>query len=242
LKRYIKYARTIHPQLTEAANQLLVHYYQRLRQSDSQGGKSSYRITVRQLESMIRLSEALARLHLDNQVHPKYVREAARLVKNSIIHIECEDISLEDDNALSSTTQLVNESVANNENREPNQSLDTSTTTNTTSNEKKDKLRISFHEFQVLTNRIALFLRRKEAEGVAAIPQRELVEYLLEVEDEESEIQTEQALLEQAKKMRLVVNRLVKKERILIDISQSDEETTSKEERLLALHPNFVLE
>ncbi|KAK4522309.1 hypothetical protein GAYE_HPESCF16G0189 [Galdieria yellowstonensis] len=242
LKRYIKYARTIHPQLTEAANQLLVHYYQRLRQSDSQGGKSSYRITVRQLESMIRLSEALARLHLDNQVHPKYVREAARLVKNSIIHIECEDISLEDDNALSSTAQLVNESVANNENREPSQSLDTSTTTNTTSNEKKDKLRISFHEFQVLTNRIALFLRRKEAEGVAAIPQRELVEYLLEVEDEESEIQTEQALLEQAKKMRLVVNRLVKKERILIDISQSDEETTSKEERLLALHPNFVLE
>ncbi|GJQ10215.1 hypothetical protein GpartN1_g2006.t1 [Galdieria partita] len=237
LKRYIKYARTLHPQLTEEANQLLVHYYQRLRQSDSQGGKTSYRITVRQLESMIRLSEALARLHLDDQVHPKYVREAARLLKNSIIHIECEDISLEDENVLSSTT-VTNESVDNNENREPNSSSEQSAIIH----EKKDKLRITFQEFQVLTNRIALFLRRKEAEGIAAVPQHEIVDYLLEVEDEETEIQTEQALLEQAKKMRLVVNRLVKKERILIDISQYDDETAPKDERLLALHPNFVLE
>ncbi|EME31386.1 minichromosome maintenance family (MCM) [Galdieria sulphuraria] len=208
LKRYIKYARTLHPKLTEEANQLLVHYYQRIRQSDSQGGKTSYRITVRQLESMIRLSEALARLHLDDQVHPKYVREAARLLKNSIIHIECEDISLEDENVLSSTTpntQIPYESVANRENREPN---NLSSEQSNSANEKKDKLRISFQEFQILTNRIALFLRRKEAEGIAAVPQREIVDYLLEVEDEESEIQTEQALLEQAKKMKLVVNRL----------------------------------
>lgn len=228
--------------MTEEANKLLVYYYQRLRQNDSQGGKTSYRITVRQLESMIRLSEALARLHLDEYVHPKYVREAARLLKNSIIHIECEDISLEDEITLSSTTvPTANDNVSNRENREPNQYSDS---TSDGAMEKK-KLKISFQEFQVITNRIALFLRRKEAEGIAAVSQREIVEYLLEVEDEESEIQTEQALLEQAKKMRLVVNRLVKKERILIDISPSDdddEETTSKEERLVALHPNFVLE
>lgn len=43
---------------------LLSEKYRDLRQMDSQGsGKNSYRITVRQLESMIRLSEALARVH-----------------------------------------------------------------------------------------------------------------------------------------------------------------------------------
>jgi DNA replication licensing factor MCM6 len=41
-----------------------VEQYRKLRQSDSKGvGGTSYRITVRQLESMIRLSEALARLN-----------------------------------------------------------------------------------------------------------------------------------------------------------------------------------
>lgn len=46
--------------------QKFVDHYCRLRASDViGGGKTAYRITVRQLESMIRLAEALARLHLD---------------------------------------------------------------------------------------------------------------------------------------------------------------------------------
>ena len=48
---------------------LLSEKYRDLRQMDSQGsGKNSYRITVRQLESMIRLSEALARVHCTDVV------------------------------------------------------------------------------------------------------------------------------------------------------------------------------
>ena len=47
----------------------MVEEYKRLRQRDGSGaGSSSWRITVRQLESMIRLSEAMARMHCQDEV------------------------------------------------------------------------------------------------------------------------------------------------------------------------------
>ena len=48
-------------QLTPAASAVLVEKYRTLRQDEGSAGKGNFRITVRQLESMIRLSEAIAR-------------------------------------------------------------------------------------------------------------------------------------------------------------------------------------
>lgn len=47
-----------------------MEHYKRLRQRDGTGGvsKSAWRITVRQLESMIRLSESMARMHCCDEV------------------------------------------------------------------------------------------------------------------------------------------------------------------------------
>lgn len=56
-------------QLTEEARQLLVDSYVTLRRGDATpGSRVAYRMTVRQLEALIRLSEAIARSHLDTQV------------------------------------------------------------------------------------------------------------------------------------------------------------------------------
>lgn len=52
-------------------------------------------MTVRQLESLIRLSEALARAHCDDQIRPNYVREVCRLLRNSNINIVKNDIEFE---------------------------------------------------------------------------------------------------------------------------------------------------
>lgn len=47
----------------------MVDEYKRLRQRDQAGAtKSAWRITVRQLESMIRLSEAIARMYCQDEV------------------------------------------------------------------------------------------------------------------------------------------------------------------------------
>lgn len=69
LQRYIRYARTFNPKLTPAASAVLVEKYTQLRQDDAVGfSRNSYRITVRQLESMIRLSEAIARANCMQEV------------------------------------------------------------------------------------------------------------------------------------------------------------------------------
>ena len=74
IARYISFARLFKPKVTEESMDFLVEQYRHLRQRDTGGGfKSSWRITVRQLESMIRLSEAMARMGCSDQVSCLFV-------------------------------------------------------------------------------------------------------------------------------------------------------------------------
>lgn len=61
------------------AKKVLVESYKRLRADDAVPGTStSYRITVRQLEALVRLSQALARVRCAAKVLPQYVKEVSR--------------------------------------------------------------------------------------------------------------------------------------------------------------------
>ena len=99
LQRYIRFARTFRPVFTEEAKALLVEKYKELRANDAQGGigRSSYRITVRQLESLIRLSEAVAKANCVEEVIPKFVREAYDLLRQSIVTVEKDDIEVDEE-------------------------------------------------------------------------------------------------------------------------------------------------
>ena len=48
------------------------------------------------MESLIRLSEAMARLHCDDKIRPQYVKEVCRLLKASNINIVKDDIEIEE--------------------------------------------------------------------------------------------------------------------------------------------------
>jgi DNA replication licensing factor MCM6 len=93
LQTYIKFCRTIKPKFTREAALMLKEEYKRMRQSEkSAQQRSSYKITVRALESLIRLSEAMARAHCDFEIRPNYVREVCRLMRNSNIAVIKSDL------------------------------------------------------------------------------------------------------------------------------------------------------
>ncbi|CAI5503972.1 unnamed protein product [Closterium sp. Naga37s-1] len=79
LTSYVTYARTrIHPELSDEAAEELVNAYVELRGRGS--GRKVITATPRQLESLIRISEALARLKLASTVTHDDVTEARRLL------------------------------------------------------------------------------------------------------------------------------------------------------------------
>ncbi|GME81569.1 unnamed protein product [Ambrosiozyma monospora] len=87
LTSYIQYAKeNIQPRLTEVAKDELVKSYVEMRKLGEDVRSSEKRITAttRQLESMIRLSEAHAKMRLSHTVDLEDVDEAVRLIKSAI--------------------------------------------------------------------------------------------------------------------------------------------------------------
>ncbi|KAF2422456.1 DNA replication licensing factor mcm4 [Tothia fuscella] len=87
LTAYISYARqTIQPKLTTAASKTLVDAYVAMRALGADVRTQDRRITAttRQLESMIRLAEAHAKMRLSPTVESSDVEEAVRLIKSAL--------------------------------------------------------------------------------------------------------------------------------------------------------------
>lgn len=90
------------PEFTKEAALAVKNSYVALRINDLATSRNAYRITIRQLESLIRLSEAIAKIHGNNKVIPAYVDEASRILRlilftfsNSIIKIERNEVEMD---------------------------------------------------------------------------------------------------------------------------------------------------
>ena len=84
LMDYIAYARQIQPKLTAEAGRELSEAYLEMRNPSLTSSKT-ISATPRQLESLIRISEALAKLELSDVVTINHVREGHRLVNAAIL-------------------------------------------------------------------------------------------------------------------------------------------------------------
>merc|ERR1719361_3018016 len=91
MSKYIAFARhRIHPRLTKKAAEMLKNHYVNFRRetkmmAEESGQISAIPLTVRQLESMIRISESLAKMQLSEEVNEEHVKESVRLFKVSTL-------------------------------------------------------------------------------------------------------------------------------------------------------------
>mmetsp|Transcript_27266 Transcript_27266/g.19679 ORF Transcript_27266/g.19679 Transcript_27266/m.19679 type:complete len:123 (+) Transcript_27266:1783-2151(+) len=95
IQMYIKVASEMKPQFSKEAAELLKQEYMSLRAAQKSEAQKSFRYTVRQLESLVRLSEAMARAHFDDIIRDVYVREVCRLMKISNINLDKDAVELE---------------------------------------------------------------------------------------------------------------------------------------------------
>ncbi|MBN1645022.1 minichromosome maintenance protein MCM [Candidatus Woesearchaeota archaeon] len=81
LRKYLSYVRlNFKPKLTDSAVEELRDYYIKMRSSASDKGLKSVPISARQLEGLVRLSEAYAKLRLSDKVSKKDAQNAVELL------------------------------------------------------------------------------------------------------------------------------------------------------------------
>jgi DNA replication licensing factor MCM6 len=230
---YLKFCRQIKPKMTREAAEILQEEYTRLRASDATSQKTAYRITVRQLESVIRLSEALAKVHADDLVRGQYVQEACRLLSKSIIPIKKDDVEVEE--AQDAFNRVQADRKTGGELKLPDASGEAEMDVDNADAPKKT-IQITYEEYEMIGKKLIYVLKTKErqmGDDYEGIQQKDLIGIFLK--DIEHQITGTDNLMDWAKKLASVIERLISKEGVLCVLSGS----ASKDERNLALNVNI---
>lgn len=247
LSRYIKYAKTFKPKMTKEARDFMVTRYKELRSDDAQGlGRSSYRITVRQLESMIRLSEAIARANCTEEITPTFVSEAYDLLRQSIIRVEMDDIEMDDD--ADNTADSNNAEDEERPEEVQDQTDDRITPSAEPSRPKKESVAISYDKYVAMMNLLVKKISDDDSAGGEGLTAEEIVNWYLT--QKEDDIQSEQEYYNERKLCYKVLKRLVK-DRILMSVTNSldengqlpinDQELPRNTRTVYILHPNCAI-
>ncbi|KAF7633841.1 DNA helicase [Meloidogyne graminicola] len=240
IRKYIMFARCFKPRISEAAERALKSAYLKFRLNDD---GSRIKVTVRQLESLIRLSEAYARLKCAPEVLPDHVNKATKLLSETIVRMGSKQISLEEDNddefmplnshhTLNDLTNLIPPPEGQEliENRENLQKMDINPI----------HLTISDVEFGRITEMIVVHMRGLEElygdeEDWKGVKHSQLVEWYLEMM--EPNIQTEEDYNLQKTKIERIIPKLIRN-KVIIRMDEGDD--VNLEDAVLLVHPSHV--
>ncbi|KAF2721596.1 MCM-domain-containing protein [Polychaeton citri CBS 116435] len=254
LQRYIRFARLFQPVFTQPAKEYLVEKYKELRADDAQGGvgRNSYRITVRQLESLIRLSEAIAKASCVDEVTPAFVDEAFRLLKQSIITVEKDDVEFEDEgdiamaDAEAGTAELDAEMEALEDPTVDKTGTPSQRGVSATPAPARPKTQIKYDDYKRIHN---ILLERVSGDADAAEDGVEeddlLTSYLESIEDT---LESPEQMVEQRGLARKVLKRMVKENTLLqirgegLADESGDVGLQGADKIMYVVHPNCAVE
>eukprot|EP00392_Amoebophrya_sp_AT5.2_P010795 g10862.t1 len=238
---YISSAQKVNPKMDHESRKTLVRAYRRLRQAALRK-PGAYAITVRQLESLIRLSEAIARLYLEETITKQYVEYAFELMQQSQGEGIGENIDLEPDEEEQEEEQRERgerrgeEAGEGGEAEEEGAEVNTMTAGQQTATKKNGGGRtLDFAEYRMIVSTLMQKLSEVEADNEDGITEEALVGWYLE--QLEDEIENETQLKEREKETRSIVRRLYKKERVVMIVEEAPDGDARNHK--LKKHPNF---
>ena len=233
LQRYLRFARLFQPVFTDEAKAHLVQRYKELRADDAQGGvgRNSYRITVRQLESMIRLSEAIAKANCVDQVTPEFVNEAFKLLRQSIISVEKDDVEFE--NEAEAETADVDAGAEDDE-------MDAEATPAP----PRPKTQITFDRYNAIANAIVRRVGDDENDAEDGVEEQDLITWYLE--SKEDDLENQEDMDAEQSLCRKVIKKMVR-DNILMQIRgeglADDAGEGLRQDRVVyVMHPNAAVE
>ncbi|KAF8362688.1 hypothetical protein PRIPAC_89611 [Pristionchus pacificus] len=224
IQKYIMFAKCFKPKMSAETGDEFMKAYVKMRLNDSANAfSSSWRITVRQLESLIRLSEALARMYCSSHVTAAHIAQATKLLTKSVVRVEQADIDLDD--SFNNGDEVVEENKENENDRmeEEQEKIDPS------------KLRIKYDLYKKLSEMLIRHCRADEevlGDDYNGVKQSDLVSWYLEMIeselDSETDYHTQKSICER------VIKRLIHEDKILIELETGVDPS-------LVVHPNYVI-
>ncbi|QDZ25224.1 minichromosome maintenance protein [Chloropicon primus] len=259
LQRYIKYARNIKPKLTPEASQALKQAYVRLRSNDIQPGQSfAYRMTVRQLESMIRLSEALARVHCEFSISPIHVHEAERLLKTSIISVEAHDVDLDRapmpeslQDFIEHGHRVIRERMEEGEGQEGGEQPAEDQDAGASLKNVPVPTSVSYTKYREVTDLIVNYLDSEEKKASSTegqftgVKQADLMRWYMDEVSKSGKFSSLDQMAQEYLLLQRVMEYLIHNDQTLIVMEQGEadaEGRTDLTQRALVLNPNYVID
>ncbi|CAO2839594.1 unnamed protein product [Amaranthus hypochondriacus] len=262
IKRYIAYAKTLKPKLSLEGRKLLVDSYVTLRRGDAApGSRVAYRMTVRQLEALIRLSEAIARTHLEIEVLPRHVSVAVRLLKTSVISVESSEIDLSEFNEELNDGGASGDASGRDAQPSPAPSESASANPGNDGGPKgqEQNLVVTDEYFNRVTQALVIRLRQledtaeQEGKGLLGTRQKDLIQWYVAQQNEKNSYSSMEEARNDVKIVRAIIQKLIKEGNLIVvdDGRQAapaaggedqPQPQVSKDDRILAVAPNYVID